>query len=704
MLFIEDGAPVIVQGMTGHQGMTHTARMLKAGTNIVGGVNPRKAGTSVTFPGAKNGADADIPVFATCGEAREATGAKASVVFVPPKFAKSAVVEAVEAGIELIVVITEGIPVADSAYFVELALKKGVRIIGPNCPGLITLGNPGVNLGIIPDGIVGRGPLGLVSKSGTLTYQLMGELSDIGFTACLGAGGDPIVGTTLLEACQAFEADPDTKAVMMIGEIGGFAEQDAAAWAKEHMTKPVVAYIAGFTAPEGKQMGHAGAIVSGGKAPPRTRRTRSRRRASPWARPRARPPKSCVTYSPRPTSTDRFQPIVMKAVIRQWVRGAIVALASMAIYAVALGCYTALMLLVVSMEEGGDNLTVGTTSLTQAVVLLSEGSGFRTDSFTLTITPLLLTILLIWLINALTMRIKAYGPHAYVAGLIVWLGLNEAFRQSVHLGLVDDQWLVLLKAAIVFSIGFLCAAVPESAKMRAFRDWTRKQVPADIRHCLKIGVALAVAILSIYLAIGLITVIVWSVRNHAAVVSLFELSGMETGSRILTTVAMLIWLPNVMLWAVSWLFGGGFAIGDLASFTLWLGQSKELPAIPVFGILPEPVSSELWRTVALNAPLAIAALVGLLAVFLPQGFACRPLNVRNTSTRGPVLVSLIYSAGAFCLSAMLISLASTLLFALSNGSLGDHRLAHIGVDVMASTRVVGHSTALGLTAAWLGSR
>ena len=148
MLFIEDGAPVIVQGMTGHQGMTHTARMLKAGTNIVGGVNPRKAGTSVTFPGAKNGVDANIPVFATCGEAREATGAKASVVFVPPKFAKSAVVEAVEAGIELIVVITEGIPVADSAYFVELALKKGVRIIGPNCPGLITLGNPGVNLGI----------------------------------------------------------------------------------------------------------------------------------------------------------------------------------------------------------------------------------------------------------------------------------------------------------------------------------------------------------------------------------------------------------------------------------------------------------------------------------------------------------------------------------------------------------------------------
>ena len=180
-LFIEDGAPVIVQGMTGHQGMTHTARMLKAGTNIVGGVNARKAGLDVTFPEAKNGEDATIHVFANCSEAIEATGAKASVVFVPPRFAKDAVVEAIEAGIELIVVITESIPVADSAYFVELALRKGVRIVGPNCPGLLTLPSSkdakGCNLGIIPDGIVSRGPLGLVSKSGTLTYQLIDRKS-----------------------------------------------------------------------------------------------------------------------------------------------------------------------------------------------------------------------------------------------------------------------------------------------------------------------------------------------------------------------------------------------------------------------------------------------------------------------------------------------------------------------------------------------
>ena len=268
-LFIEDDAPVIVQGITGHQGMTHAARMLKAGTNIVGGVNARKAGLDVTYPQARNGEDVTVHVFATCAEAKAATGAKASVVFVPPRFAKDAVVEAIEAGIGLIVVITEGIPVADSAYFVELALRRGVRVVGPNCPGLMTLPSTdhthGVNLGIIPDGIVSSGPLGLVSKSGTLTYQLMGELSDIGFTACLGAGGDPIVGTTLLEALQAFEADGRTKGVMMIGEIGGNAEQDAAQWAQAHMSKPVVAYIAGFTAPEGRQMGHAGAIVSGGK-------------------------------------------------------------------------------------------------------------------------------------------------------------------------------------------------------------------------------------------------------------------------------------------------------------------------------------------------------------------------------------------------------------------------------------------------------
>ena len=268
-IFVNSDTRVIVQGMTGAEGRKHTQRMLSAGTAIVGGTNPRKAGTTVTFdvqgygPGADKVTDGqvEVPVFGTVAEAREATGANASVIFVPPAFAKGAALEAIEAGIETIVLITEGIPVQDSTIVVERALAAGVRLIGPNCPGIISPAP--ANLGITPADITGPGRLGLVSKSGTLTYQLMYELRDFGFTTCLGIGGDPVVGTTHIDALAAFEADPDTDLVIMIGEIGGDAEERAAAWIQENMTKPVVAYIAGFTAPEGKTMGHAGAIVSG---------------------------------------------------------------------------------------------------------------------------------------------------------------------------------------------------------------------------------------------------------------------------------------------------------------------------------------------------------------------------------------------------------------------------------------------------------
>ena len=268
-IFVNSDTRVIVQGMTGAEGRKHTQRMLSAGTAIVGGTNPRKAGTTVTFdvqgygPGADKVTDGqvEIPVFGTVAEAREATGANASVIFVPPAFAKGAALEAIEAGIETIVLITEGIPVQDSTIVVERALEAGVRLIGPNCPGIISPAQ--ANLGITPADITCPGRLGLVSKSGTLTYQLMYELRDFGFTTCLGIGGDPVVGTTHIDALAAFEADPDTDLVIMIGEIGGDAEERAAAWIQENMTKPVVAYIAGFTAPEGKTMGHAGAIVSG---------------------------------------------------------------------------------------------------------------------------------------------------------------------------------------------------------------------------------------------------------------------------------------------------------------------------------------------------------------------------------------------------------------------------------------------------------
>ena len=258
-IFLTEASKVIVQGMTGAEGTKHTTRMLASGTNVVGGVNPRKAGTSVTFPQGEG--TVDVPVFGSVADAVAATGADVSVIFVPPAHTKGAVVEAVDAGVPLVVIITEGVPVADTAEFFAYAQDKGVRLIGPNCPGLISPGKS--NVGIIPADITGPGRVGLVSKSGTLTYQMMYELRDFGFSSAVGIGGDPIIGTTHIDALAAFEADPETDVIVMIGEIGGDAEERAAEFIKAHVTKPVVGYVAGFTAPEGKTMGHAGAIVSG---------------------------------------------------------------------------------------------------------------------------------------------------------------------------------------------------------------------------------------------------------------------------------------------------------------------------------------------------------------------------------------------------------------------------------------------------------
>jgi succinyl-CoA synthetase alpha subunit len=254
-IYLNKDSKIIVQGITGGMGSKHTTLMLQAGSNIVGGVNARKAGTTVELNGK------ELPVFGTVKEAIAETGANVSVLFVPPAFTKDACIEAIDAEIPLIVVITEGVPVQDSAEVWSYLQGKKTRMIGPNCPGIIS---PEESLaGITPHTIAGKGPIGLVSKSGTLTYQMMYELRDFGFTTAIGIGGDPIIGTTHIDALQAFEDDPETEAIVMIGEIGGDAEERAAAYIKENITKPVVGYVAGFTAPEGKTMGHAGAIVSG---------------------------------------------------------------------------------------------------------------------------------------------------------------------------------------------------------------------------------------------------------------------------------------------------------------------------------------------------------------------------------------------------------------------------------------------------------
>jgi succinyl-CoA synthetase alpha subunit len=251
-IFLTEHSKIIVQGMTGSEGLKHTRRMVASGTSVVGGVNPRKAGEQVD----------GIPVFGSVADAVKETGADVSVAFVPPRFARDAVEEAIEAAVPLVVVITEGIPVHDTAAFYARARRAGTtRLIGPNCPGLISPGRS--NAGIIPADITRAGRIGLVSKSGTLTYQMMYELRDIGFSTAVGIGGDPVIGTTHIDCLAAFQDDPDTDVIVMIGEIGGDAEERAADYIRAGVTKPVVGYVAGFTAPEGRTMGHAGAIVSG---------------------------------------------------------------------------------------------------------------------------------------------------------------------------------------------------------------------------------------------------------------------------------------------------------------------------------------------------------------------------------------------------------------------------------------------------------
>ena len=253
-IFIDKATTLVVQGITGRDGSFHTKQMIEYGTRVVAGVTPGKGGQKF---------EDSVPIFNTVAEAVKATGANTSVIYVPPMYAADAMMEAADAGVKFIVAITEGVPVLDMTRVYPFVKERGARLLGPNCPGLISPGKSKV--GIIPGRICAPGPVGVVSRSGTLTYEVVYQLTraGIGQTTCVGIGGDPINGTNFIDCLTAFEKDPDTKAVAMMGEIGGTDEQDAARFVKEHMTKPVVGFIAGQTAPPGRRMGHAGAIISG---------------------------------------------------------------------------------------------------------------------------------------------------------------------------------------------------------------------------------------------------------------------------------------------------------------------------------------------------------------------------------------------------------------------------------------------------------
>ncbi len=257
-IFIDRNTRAVVQGITGRDGSFHTHQMVEYGTDVVAGVTPGKGGQTFTASTGR-----EIPIFNTVEDARAATGATASVIYVPPPFAAGAIMEAADAGIEFIVAITEGVPVLDMARAGAFVRDRGARLLGPNCPGLITPGQ--AKLGIIPGQITTPGPVGVISRSGTLTYEAVNQLTQagIGQTTCVGIGGDPIIGTNFIDCLEAFSTDPDTKAIVMIGEIGGTDEQEAAEWVRDNLDIPVVGFIAGQTAPPGRRMGHAGAIISG---------------------------------------------------------------------------------------------------------------------------------------------------------------------------------------------------------------------------------------------------------------------------------------------------------------------------------------------------------------------------------------------------------------------------------------------------------
>lgn len=385
---------------------------------------------------------------------------------------------------------------------------------------------------------------------------------------------------------------------------------------------------------------------------------------------------------------------------KTWLKGAAIAALSMFVYAMALGFFIALTLLVISMEEGGGNLSAASVPLTQAVVLLSEGSGFHSGAITLTLIPLLLTCLLIALIASIAKRLTT-SIQAYVVGLLTWLLINYAFSQGVTVILLDPQWLMLLKSGAVFTIGFLLPAVPASTWTAKIMAALHDRIPAQLRRCLGLGAVLGVLLIALYALIGFVTVLVWTVLNHATMGNVFNLMHMQTGSRILTTICSLAWFPNLCIWAASWLFGSGFSIGDLATFTLWVDHSNALPGVPVFGLFPQAVANDSLRTFFVSLPLICALLLAMALLMIRIGFALRSVQADTDIPVPKLLATIIAPAVAFLLATVIVTIGSMLLFMVSNGSLGTGRLKYIGVNVVDSMQSVARPTAMGLFAAWL---
>ncbi|WEV71712.1 DUF6350 family protein [Bifidobacterium sp. ESL0790] len=384
---------------------------------------------------------------------------------------------------------------------------------------------------------------------------------------------------------------------------------------------------------------------------------------------------------------------------RPWLKGAEIAGLSLAIYTLLLWLFLLIVFFVVSMEEGGSGIMDATIPMTLSVVLLSQGVGFHAGSITLTITPLLLTILFVWLVAWLTKRF-AQNFKSYVMAVLLWVAAMFLYSVNVTVVLADALPIVIGKTAIVFTIGYLLGALPGSKALKNAMGKVQSTISERVYKTLSLGIKNALWLLVAYLGVGLVTVLVWIIQNHAAMFKVFHLAGMQVGSRIVTTICTLAWLPNLCLWAVSWLFGAGFSIGDLASFTLWSDHASGLPAVPVFGLFPQSLSSDGARDILLSIPLLCGLCVGLVELFHPQGFA---LNAGKPGQRvkvGKLIVNLLYPLVTFVISSVLMSLVANLAFVFSSGALGRYRLRHVGVDAAAATQAAVKPTTIGLGAAW----
>ena len=386
--------------------------------------------------------------------------------------------------------------------------------------------------------------------------------------------------------------------------------------------------------------------------------------------------------------------------VKAWLRGALEAFLAMLIYTVALGACMALLLLIISIEEGGPSLSMATVALTETITLLTQGCGFTAGALTLTVIPLLLTGLLIWIIRSLVGRLGMSVGGCFV-GLVVWTLFSLILMQGSQTMQVDTTLVILLRTSLVFLLGYGWAWVRSEPFRQTFAKRFKEALPVQARRTIRLGLTTGLMLLAAMLVAGLITLIVWIIVYHGDVGRLFKLTRMGAASAVTTSLASMAWLPNLIIWAASWLFGDGFAIGRLATFTLWSGHASSLPSLPLFGLFPEPVSRQEVRLLLLNLPLLAGVVAGILLLTGPWGVGIHAV-VRQAGLKSrDTAVCFLTSTLAMAMTWLVTVLGLALLFQLSNGALGQQRLVGVGVPVASSLRMIGTSLGVGLLSVWL---